>query len=381
MVLLKNEGVGGEAVLPLDPGAIHSIAVIGRLATRPNMGDLGSSNVHPPSSTTPLEGIQAAFPAARIAVVDQDDPEAAAKAGREADVAIVVVGFDEKDEGEFIGAGTLTDPELLDLFPPRPAGVEMPQPKKGAGMTAGEGYGGDRTSLRLRPIDEEIIRAVVAANPRTVVSVVAAGAVISESWRHHVPAIVMMWYAGMEGGHALADVLTGVHNPSGRLPYSIPTSEEHLPAFDRDAHAITYDRWHGQRLLNKLGVQAAFPHGFGLSYTSFSIEEGGITSGPGGVTVNAKVTNTGQRDGHHVVQVYGQRTDGIHPDEWLLAGFLSVFVPAGGTIDAAVPVSLESLGYWNPATKSIDPPEATSVVFKVGSHAEDPQVLHLAVTA
>ena len=379
MVLLKNDDVAGTAVLPLDPDTVHSIAVIGRLAARPNMGDLGSSNVHPPSSTTPLEGIRTAFPGARIVVVDQDDPEAAAKAARESDVAIVVVGFDERDEGEFIGAGTLTDPELLGLFPPRPAGVEMPKPKKGAGMTAGEGYGGDRTSLRLRPIDEEIISAVGAANPRTVVNVVAAGAVISENWRHDVPAIVMMWYPGMEGGHALADVLTGAHNPSGRLPYSIPTSEEHLPAFDRDAHAMTYDRWHGQRLLNKLGVEAAFPHGFGLSYTTFGIPEGSVTSGTGGVSVTAVVTNTGARDGHHVVQVYGQRTDGIHAGEWLLAGFLSVFVPSGGTIDAAVPVSLEALGSWNPATKTIEAPSVTSVTFRVGAHAEDPQALHLAI--
>ena len=100
---------------------------------------------------------------------------------------------------------------------------------------------------------------------------VAAGAVLTESWRARVPALLMMWYAGMEGGHALADVLTGAHNPSGRLPFSVPTAEEHLPFFDRDATAITYDRFHGQRLLDKLGVRAAFPHGFGLSYTTFEI--------------------------------------------------------------------------------------------------------------
>jgi len=128
-------------------------------------------------------------------------------------------------------------------------------------------------------------------------------------------------------------------------------------------------------------VEAAFPHGFGLSYTTFGIREGSVTLGTGGVSVYAKVANTGARDGHHVVQVYGQRTDGIHAGEWLLAGFLSVFVPSGGTVDVAVPVSLEALGSWNPATKTIEAPSVTSLTFRVGAHAEDPQALHLAVTA
>ena len=121
--------------------------------------------------------------------------------------------------------------------------------------------GGDRASLRLRPVDEEIIAAVAAANPRTVVAIVAAGAVITEAWRDEVPAVLVMWYAGMEGGHALADVLTGGTTRRAGCPFSIPTSEDHLPFFDRDATSITYDRFHGQRLLDRLGVEAAFPHG------------------------------------------------------------------------------------------------------------------------
>jgi beta-glucosidase len=217
---------------------------------------------------TPLAGITAAFPNALITVVDDDDVEAAAAAAASAQVAVVVAGFDGRDEGEYIGADTMARPELLALFPPLPsdwvdAGVDLST----VVMTAGAGFGGDRESLSLRPIDERIIAAVAAANPCTVVAVVAAGAVITEAWRHQVPAVVVMWYAGMEGGHALADVLMGAQNPSGRLPFSIPTSADHLPFFDRDATAITYGRFHGQRLLDQLGVAAAFPHGFGLSYT------------------------------------------------------------------------------------------------------------------
>jgi beta-glucosidase len=110
----------------------------------------------------------------------------------------------------------------------------------------------------------------------------------------------------MEGGHALVDVLTGAHNPSGHLPFSVPTTEEHLPLFDRDATAITYDRFHGQRLLDKLGQRAAFPHGYGLSYTTFEIRRVELDqTSSGGATLIVEVANTGPRDGGHVVQVYG----------------------------------------------------------------------------
>jgi beta-glucosidase len=223
MVLLKNDAVAGRPVLPLDAGEVRSIAVIGRLATSANMGDHGSSDVRPPSRCTPDDGITAAFPGARIALVTDDDPGAAAAAARDADVAIVIAGFDARDEGEYVGSDTMTRPELLATFPPPPEGMPMqPPPQAQAASADGapnimvevDKYGGDRASLALRPIDEKIIRAVAAANPRTVVCLVAAGAVLTEAWRHEVPAIVMMWYAGMEGGRALAEALfTGALSP------------------------------------------------------------------------------------------------------------------------------------------------------------------------
>lgn len=377
MVLLKNEPVDGSPVLPLDPAAVRSIAVIGRLATAPNMGDRGSSDVRPPSFATPLDGITAAFGDAEVTLVADDDPAAAAEAARGADVAIVVAGFDMRDEGEYVGSETMTRPELVALYPPRPASdAATGTPAADGGnvvMTNGDEYGGDRVSLALRPVDEEIIRAVGAANPRTVVAMVASGAVLTESWRSQVPAVVMMWYAGMEGGHALADVLTGVQNPAGRLPISIPTSDEHLPFFDRNATAITYDRFHGQRLLDKLGVAPAFPHGFGLSYTTFSIGE--VTTGAvddGGLRLTATVGNTGDRDGHHVVQVYGRRTTGAYAGELMLVGFAGVDVAAGSSVAVQVEVSFTPLAEWDPQARTRVLPAAADVVLEVGSYAHDP---------
>ncbi|QGQ20474.1 family 3 glycosyl hydrolase [Cellulomonas sp. JZ18] len=388
MVLLRNEPVDGTPVLPLDPSAIRSVAVVGRLATAPNMGDKGSSDVRPPSYVTPADGIRAAFPGATVTVVDQDDLAAAAEAARAADVAIVVAGFDERDEGEYVGAETMNRPELLALFPEQPDGGQASDAITAAAgegnvvMTAGDEYGGDRTSLTLRPVDEELIRAVAAANPRTVVSVVAAGAVLMERWRHDVPALVMMWYAGMEGGHALADVLTGAHNPSGRLPFSVPTSEEHLPFFDRDATAITYDRFHGQRLLDRLGVQAAYPHGFGLSYTTFTVED--ASAGElvdGALTVTARVRNGGDRDGRHVVQVYGRRAEGERAGETVVVGFAVAEVPAGQAVEVAVPVSLVPLSLWDAGAKRLRLPSGVAVELEVASHAHADDAVTLRVQA
>ena len=216
------------------------------------------------------------------------------------------------------------------------------------------------------------MRVVVAANPRTVVAIVAAGAVLTESWRHQVPAVLMLWYAGMEGGHALADVLTGAHNPTGRLPFSIPTSEEHLPPFDRNATAVTYDRYHGQRLLDRLGVTPAFPHGFGLSYTTFEIASASVRHLKSDAAVlHVTVANTGERDGGHVLQVYGRVSSGPYAGELLLCGFAPVTVPAGATAVVDVDVSLTALAAWDASLQTRVPPVASDVVLEVGSHAHD----------
>jgi beta-glucosidase len=379
MVLLKNDTVSGAPVLPLDPGAVGSIAVIGRLAEARTMGDHGSSDVRPPDHCTAAQGIAAAFPDAQITVVTEDDPVAAAAAAREAEVAIVIAGFNAHDEGEYVGSDTTSRPELLALFPPAPDGVAerwAAEAQSGPGMAGGQGYGGDRDSLALRPLDEDVIRAVAEANPRTVVALVAAGAVLTEGWRYRVPAVLMMWDAGMEGGHALADVLTGTHNPSGRLPFSIPTFPDHLPSFDRNATAITYDRFHGQRLLDKRGVDPAFPHGFGLSFTTFALTE--VRAGDPdavGVRLTVTVANTGERSGRHTVQVYGRSTRGPYAGEHMLVGFAGVEVAAGSVATVEVEVSFTPLAVWDAKARTRVPPAPDEVVLEVGSHVHDPQAL------
>lgn len=374
MVLLKNAPVGGTPVLPLAAESINSIALIGRLADLPNMGDKGSSLVRPPSQSTPLQGLREAFPHATITLVSEDDPQAAAAAARQADIAIIIAGYTEMEEGEYVDPVGMSTPELNALYPPLPEGI-VPRSRE-TRMTSG--YGGDRNVITLREADEDIICAVAAANTRTVVAIAAGGAVLMENWRHATPAILMMWYAGMEGGRALADVLTGGRDPGGRLPFSIPVSADNLPFYDRDATEITYDRMHGQRLLDQLGVPAAFPHGFGLSYTEFKIG-GAVTKNisDGALTVDVQVKNIGARAGRHIVQVYGKCHDSSVQDGFTLLGFTAIEIPPHVEATAQVAVSLLPLARWDSAKRQRVLPAHASVTLEIGLYARDPAAIHL----
>lgn len=367
-VLLKNEEVDGSPVLPIDPSAVTRMAVIGRLADLPNTGDEGSSNVRSPEVVTPLAGLRAALPDARIDFVGHDDPDAAAAVAASADTAIVVVGYTAQDEGEYLGDSLISNPELVALFPPRPDAVEAVD-EGPAPILMGSAAGGDRRSLRVRPVDAEIIRATAAANPRTIVVLITAGAVITEEWRDAVPALLVGWYSGSEGGGGLADVLLGVEDASGRLPYSIPTDEAHLPHFDIDATAVTYDRWFGQRLLDRDGHEAAYPLGFGLSYTSFSIDSLTLDA-PHDETfiAHATVTNTGDRPGRHVVQLYASVDAPDFPSR-VLVGFATVQLAPGQNAQVEVTGSLRPVMRW---TDTGFVPAAPAVTVEASAYSGDP---------
>lgn len=313
IVLLRNVAVGGEPVLPLRPG-VRRIALLGRLADVPNLGDGGSSDVHPPTVVTPLAGLRAALPH----VTWTDDPATA-------DVALVVVGYTKADEGEYVMGMT---PELLALFPPPldDGVLAGAHPPREGGMMPG----GDRRSLRLLPDDEALIARVAGVQPRTIVVLMGGSAILVEPWIDRVAAVLHLWYPGMEGGTALADVVTGAVNPSGRLPFAVPTSEEHLPPFDPDTTAITYDRWHGQWLLDRDGHVPRFPFGFGLSYATFTLRNARARDRH----VMVEVTNAGRCDGKTVVFVF--RPDGRTRR---LVGFRKVSVAAGTTVEVDIPIS------------------------------------------
>lgn len=275
IVLLKNvpvpRGDGPEQpLLPLDTRGIRHLAVIGRLADVPDTGDRGSSNVTAPYVVTPLEGLRTALSPLGVEVLHDDgsQPGRAAALAAAADAAVVVAGYDYRDEGEYMGGFPPTGFEKL---LPRPPLRLIPKALLAAARLrrGGSGLlrvGGDRRSLTLHDDEEDLILSVAAANRRTIVVLICGSAVLMERWRHAVPAVLILWYAGMEGGAALADILLGAHQPTGRLPFAIPTSAEHLPPFDPDASVVEYGDLHGQALLDHMGVPAAYPYGFGLTY-------------------------------------------------------------------------------------------------------------------
>jgi beta-glucosidase len=249
VVLLRNEAVDGEPVLPLAADC-RRVAVFGRLADTVNLGDGGSSDVWDLDCHTVLDGLQQAF--RDVVYDDGSELERAAAIARDAEVAIVVVGYTYLDEGEYIGP---TTPETAALLPPGDepdvvaryearlaALAPMTKPEHLVGRTRGFSMGGDRSSLRLSPSDVALVRTVAAANPRTVVAIQAGSAVVATDWIDAVPAVVQAWYAGSQAGPGLADVLLGMVNPSARLPFTVPVDEADLPWFDRDATSFVYDQ-------------------------------------------------------------------------------------------------------------------------------------------
>jgi beta-glucosidase len=330
IVLLRNEPAAGVPVLPLARDALKRIAVLGRLADAANLGDGGSSNVHPPSVVTPLAGLRAALPG-----VEWTDDAAAA------DVAIVFAGSTFEDEGEYTAG---VSAELLALMPPAPDDAVWGRLAEAAAGGRGMAPGGDRRSLRLRAEDEDLIARTGAVQPRTVVVLLGGSAFVVEAWIDSVAAALHAWYPGMEGGHAIADVLVGAVEPSGRLPFAVPTDEAHLPDFDPDTKRVRYGRWHGQWLLDREGHAPRFPFGFGLSYTKIRLAPAHARRG----AIDVEVVNDGPRDGATVVFVF-------RPDEGTkrLVAFRKVSVAAGQTV--RLPIELGQAGPFVVALHAGDP--------------------------
>jgi beta-glucosidase len=362
----------------LDPQRLGRLAVIGRLADMPNTGDGGSSMVRPPHVVTPLEGLRAALePEAEVLHDDGNDRSVAVETARSCDAAVVVVGYTHEDEGEFIDF--TGNPEMLEVFPPAEDVALAERLRSELVVPEGQGRGGDRESLRLRPEDEELIRAVVGANPHTIVAVMSGSAVIMETWREKVPAILVLWYPGMEGGHALADVVLGRVNPSGRLPCIFPSSESDLPYFDKDADEIEYGLLHGYRLLEQKGSEAAFPFGFGLSYTSFTYGlprlEAEELTGDDVLRVSVEVTNTGTRSGTEVVQLYVSAIQSqVERPVKELKAFRRVELQPGAMEHVSLEVRAQELAYYDEDASSwVVEPGAYEVI--VARNSEDAKAL------
>ncbi|GHD98389.1 beta-glucosidase family protein [Streptomyces alanosinicus] len=214
-----------------------------------------------------------------------------------------------------------------------------------------ESEGFDRTDLRLPGRQDDLVRAVAAANPRTVV-VVNSGSPVELPWREDVAAVLIGWFPGQEGGAALADVLTGAHEPGGRLPTTwgsladapvtrVAPADGELP--------YTEGVFIGHRAWEKAGRTPAYPFGHGLGYTDWSYE----SLAADGAGARIRVRNTGTRPGREVVQVYVSPagTDPGRPAR-LLAGFASAEAAPGESVEVTVALPRRAFEIWDEKAKA-----------------------------
>ena len=341
-VLLKND----HALLPLDASKIHSIAVIGPHADVGMISGGGSAQVDPPGGnaimppgkgqtrwlekiwfpTSPLRAIRAKAPAAKVQFASGADPAAAAALAKSADVAII---FAYQWESE----------------------------------------GMDLESLSLPEHQDDLIAKVAAANPHTIV-VLESGTAVTMPWVDQVSGILEAWYAGSRGAEAVANVIFGDVNPSAKLPMTFPKSEADLPhptlvkppkvTVDADRQGwkriaaglpsfpVTYDEGVkvGYKWYDAENKPVLFPFGYGLSYTTYSYSNLKVTPGKN-PRVTFTVTNTGNRAGAEVAEVYASLPAAAAEPPKRLVGFSKIKLNGGESKEVTVEVDPKYLSIFN----------------------------------
>ncbi|AFG36396.1 beta-glucosidase [Spirochaeta africana] len=321
IVLLKNH----HRTLPLEPDTVARLAVIGRFAREPRFQGGGSSQMNPTSLQSTLAEAEQQYQAVQYAegystdgTADRAQIDQAAHAAAAADAVLLLVGLPESCESE----------------------------------------GFDRTSLALPAGQSELIAAVCAAQPRTVVAIVA-GSPVATDWRDLPAGILYAGLAGQGSGRALLDVVTGRCNPRGRLTESFPERIEDTPCYLNFPGEHTEARYGegvfvGYRYYETVGVKTAFPFGFGLSYTEFTYSDPSLTTVsailPQDTTyrISVNITNTGDREGTEVVQLYvSPPATRIRRPVRELRGFCTARLEPGETRRVELTITARDLCYWD----------------------------------
>ncbi len=333
IVLLKNE----NNFLPLDTTQIKTIAVIGENAVRLQSHFGGSAEIKSFYEVTPLQGL-------------------VKRAGRDANI-IFSEGY-EKSGGTDLVDRAVAAAKMADVV------IYIGGLNKDPG---GDCEGSDRKDFKLHYGQDELIQKIAAANPKTIV-VLFGTPVEMDAWVDQVPAVLQAWYPGLEGGNALAGILFGDVNPSGKLPCSIPKKLEDSPAHALGATPGSYPGTNGvetykegllvgYRWFDTKNIAPQFPFGHGQSYTTFKysnlkLVEGSDANGPI-VTAQFDIQNTGNRAGAEVAQLYVHENGPDLPrPEKELKGFKRVYLQPGQTQTVSIPLSQTAFGYYDPAKKS-----------------------------
>ncbi|MGD0695757.1 MAG: glycoside hydrolase family 3 C-terminal domain-containing protein [Terriglobia bacterium] len=246
--------------------------------------------------------------------------------------------------------------------------------------TESEGF--DRT-YRLPPGQDELIKAVLAANPHTIVVVTAGGSVDTSRWLDKTPALLQTWYGGQEAGRALAEVLLGKLNPSGKLPISWERGIEDNPAYPNYDEApgskdVTYKEgvFLGYRHYDRSQTKPLFPFGFGLSYTTFAVSNlsvaPAVAKTEGAITVSFDVRNAGQRAGSEVAQVYvGELSPKVPRPVKELKGFQRVTLAPGETKHVSIALDRRAFAYWDVSSKDWKVDSEGKFVIYIGDSSVD----------
>lgn len=350
VTMLKNQGV-----LPLKKDKVKALALIGKLADQPNLGDQGSSWVRPPYTVSILEGLKKANPDCEILLDDGSDPERAKNLAAKADAAVFVVGYNYDDEGEFVSE------EAVDNY-------------------TGGAMGGDRKNgLGLHPEDVALLKGAGSANPNSAVILIGGNMIMMTEWYDCVNSILMAYYPGMEGGNAIAEILYGDVNPSGKLPYVVPYKEEDLPYVDWEATDQYYEYYHGYTRLEKNGVKPLLPYGFGLSYTTFQLSMPSVWVEDGCLHTKVNLKNTGDMAGAEVIQVYaGYGNSSVDRPVKQLCGFQRVMLEAGESRDVTITTPLKKLEWYNPSYRRWELEQMEYSVY-VGTSSDQKDLLETSI--
>jgi beta-glucosidase len=327
IVLLKND----DGILPLAAAdGSQSIAVIGEFARTPRYQGGGSSQITPTRLDDALTEITATTEAAVSFAPGYLTGDTAAQEGVTQDEA----AEDQDLLAEAVALARASDVALVFVG------------------SMNETEGADRAGIDLPPAHRELIEQVAAANPRTVVVLSNGGVLRTTPWDGSVPAILEGWLLGQAGGSALADVLFGQVNPSGRLAETIPLKLADHPSYldfpGENGHVRYGEGLHvGYRGFDAREQEVAYPFGFGLSYTTFEYGRPSATVTDAGIEVRLPVTNTGGRDGREVVQVYvSVPGSAVRRAPRELKAFANVAIAAGQTADVTLSIARDDLAYW-----------------------------------
>jgi len=333
IVLLKNEG----GVLPLQKGKVKKLAVVGANVTRKHAGAGGSSQVKAFYEITPLQGLQNLLGDA--VTIEHSQGYEIGRDIKEADEKLIseaVKNVKGADAAIFIGGwihGFSDD----------------------WNENAYDAEDHDKSTMVLPFGQDKLIQAVLKANPNTIVVLIGGAPIDMQAWEKDTKGIVQAWYAGMEGGNALASILFGDISPSGKLPMTFPVKLEDSPtqalAKYPDENLIVdhkEDIFVGYRYFDSYNVVPAFAFGHGLSYTSFEYKDLTLDKKGKTVTLNLKVSNTGQMKGGEVVQVYiKDEESALKRPEKELKAFQKVFLEAGTSTVVKIELKEDAFSYYD----------------------------------